>query len=90
MITQSQQSATGVKQEMLKQNAADQAIIKEQSKDFLFDPYAAAYYARFTEFDPSKESLTQFLVKNDTTRNPCDLSLQLKPLKMSHYYQEYC
>lgn len=31
------------------------------SKDFLFDPYAAAYYSRFTDFNPSKHSLHAFL-----------------------------
>lgn len=35
--------------------------VKDQSKDFLFDPYAAAYYASFTEFCPLKESLTQYM-----------------------------
>jgi len=42
---------------------------KDQSKDFLFDPYAAAYYARFTDFNPQKHSLTAFFIASETNSN---------------------
>lgn len=31
------------------------------SKDFLFDPYAAAYYSRFSDFNPQKHNLKEYL-----------------------------
>ena len=42
---------------------------KDQSKDFLFDPYAAAYYARFTDFNPLKHSLTAFLIASEASHS---------------------
>lgn len=42
---------------------------KDQSKDFLFDPYAAAYYARFTDFNPLKHSLTAFFIASEATNS---------------------
>lgn len=65
----------------------------DQSKDFLFDPYAAAYYARFTEFNPHKQSLTAYLVTQDVKAGidpKPNLQLDLQSLKMTHYYNEYC
>ena len=44
-------------------------INKDQSKDFLFDPYAAAYYARFTDFNPLKQSLTAFFIASESNQS---------------------
>jgi len=46
----------GVKQEPL---TGGQDI----NKDFLFDPFAAAYYSKFTEFNPLEISLKSFLLQ---------------------------
>ena len=65
--------------------------VKDQSKDFLFDPYAAAYYARFTDFNPFQQSLTSYLIGQAQQTHPASSGdQQLPPLKMTHYYQEYC
>ena len=41
------------------------SIVKDEAnkeqKDFLFDPLAAAYYSQFSEFNPSKSSLSSIL-----------------------------
>lgn len=83
------QNSSNIKSELGAKKESD------QSKDFLFDPYAAAYYARFTDYDPCKQSLTQFMVlttadKASICKEQPNLQVDLQQLKMTHYYQEYC
>ena len=38
-------------------------IHRESSKEFLFDPFAAAYYSRFSDYVPGQHSIQTLLSK---------------------------
>jgi hypothetical protein len=72
-----------------KQEAADKTMqFASQQKDFLFDKYAAAYYGRFSDYDPSKDALYRILMMpllSQETSPP-----ELETLSCQSYYQVYC
>ena len=50
-----------IKNEQMDVGSRGSGMLLDTSKDFLFDPYAAAYYSRFSDYLPGKHCLNEFL-----------------------------
>ena len=53
-----------LKQEQLKKESGRTDFEAGVSKEFLFDPFAAAYYSRFSDYMPGKHSLNSLLASS--------------------------
>ena len=61
------------------------------NKEFLFDPYAAAYYSQFNDYIPGQQSIDLLLAqKNQKATNFSQPGTILEPVIAKSYYQEYC
>ena len=87
--------SNGVKSERLtlKKEALQHRQHQHQLSEFLFDPIAAAYYGRFSEYLPGKHSLNVLLASYNPAESKAkeeDETHTYDPIVPKSYYQEYC